>query len=105
MSDPKNGIRLTEAEANALQVACEPGWTGVFSRSQAPHALFPNDSRVSKFKNEIRDTTLAGMQGTVLGSMYHPTLGFGYFVEWDDKPRVAVFVVGWKIGRAPSHGS
>lgn len=97
----QRGLRLTHAEAKALQIACEPGWTGAFTRQQAPEALFPNTCRIIKFKNETGDTTLAGTQGTILGSIYHPTLGFGYFVEWDDKPRVATFVVGWKIGRAP----
>jgi hypothetical protein len=78
----------------------EPGWTGAFTRQQAPGALFANTSRIKKDKGEPGDTTPVGTEGTVLGSYYLPERGFGYFVEWDDKPRVAVFVVGWKLAKA-----
>ncbi len=94
----KNTVSLSDAAAKALGITQEPGWSNPFTRQQAPQARFPNGSRISKYKSETGDITLAGTQGTVLGSLYHPTLGFGYFVEWDDKPRCAVFVVGWKIG-------
>lgn len=98
----KNKVLLTEGETAALQILNEPGWTGGFTRQQACGALFRNDSRVSKTKSEPGDTNLEGATGTVLGSIYHPALGFLYFVEWDNKPRHAVAVVGWRLGRAPS---
>ncbi len=90
-------LRLTEAEAEVLQITCEPGWSGAFTRHQEPGAI-PNGSPITKVKSEAGDLTRTGTHGTVLGSLYHSTLGFGYFVEWKDKPRVAAFVVGWKIG-------
>src|SRR5262249_17567539 len=76
----------------------EDGWSGAFTREQAPQALFSNGTRVKKTKAEPCDTTPLGALATVLGSYYIPEKGVGYFVEWDDKPRVAVFVVGWKLG-------
>jgi hypothetical protein len=98
---PKNAVEMTQEAAEALCIRQESGWTGHFTRQQAPGALFANGSRVIKLKTETGDRNPAGTGATVLGSIYHPALGMGYFVEWDDKPRTAVFVVGWKIGRRP----
>jgi hypothetical protein len=78
----------------------EPGWTGAFTRQQAPGALFANTTRIRKDKSERGDATPLGTEGTVLGSYYVPERGFAYFVEWDDKPRLAVLVLGWKLARA-----
>jgi hypothetical protein len=77
-----------------------PGWTGAFTRDQAQGALFLNKARIKKAKGELQDLTPLGTEGTVLGSLHVPGIGFGYFVEWDNKKRHAIFVVGWKIGRA-----
>lgn len=81
-------------------VRLEPGWVGAFTRQQAPGALFANDTRVKKCKSEPEDLNPAGTEATVLGSLHHPVMGFGYFVEWENRPRHAVFVVGWKLARA-----
>lgn len=82
----------------SLDLRYEPGWVGGFTRQQSPDALYGNGVRIVKAKGERGDGTPLGTGGNVLGSIYHPALGFGYFIEWDDRPRTAVFVVGWKIG-------
>lgn len=78
----------------------EKGWVGAFTREQAPDALFANGARIKKAKGERKDITKLGTTGTVLGSLHAPGVGFGYFVEWDNRKRYAVFVVGWKVARA-----
>lgn len=89
-------------------IGYEPGWLGGFTRNQAPGA-HPNGSRVVKVREEDGDSTPLGTGGTVLGSLDGSALGyrnpdgsvvrFAYFVEWEDKPRVAVGVLDWKIDR------
>ena len=79
-----------------LDLGPEPGWTGQFSRGQAP-GCYPNDSRVEKCAKDPDDARPIGATGTVLGSIRLDGLGSAYFVEWDDMPRCAVFVIGWKL--------
>lgn len=89
-------------------IGYERGWLGGLTRNQAPGA-YPNGSRIMKVGAEDGDSTPLGTGGTVLGSLDGSTLGFvnphgevirfGYFVEWDDRPRTAVFVCDWKIDR------
>lgn len=74
-----------------------PGWFGVFTRAHYPGAL-ENGSRIKKVWEEPGDGTALGTEGTVLGSLGFPDIGVGYFVEWDNRPRVAVFVISKKIG-------
>jgi hypothetical protein len=66
-------------------------------RDQAAEALYPNGTRVLKDKGEPGDATPIGTKGLVLGSISHPEMGVGYFVEWDDKPGVPIFVVERKL--------
>ncbi len=76
-----------------------PGWTGAFTTEQAEGAL-PNGTRIEKTKSEPKDATPGGTPGTILGSISHPGVMNGaimYFVEWDDRPKVAVGVMGWKL--------
>jgi hypothetical protein len=73
-----------------------PGWSGVFTRNQHSGA-YPNGSRVVKVRTEKGDTHAIGARATVLGSIGHPEVGVGYFVEWDSDPRHAVFVMASKI--------
>lgn len=77
-----------------LDLGPEPGWIGNFSRGEAP-GCYPNGTRVEKVKTEPGDAHPIGAQATVLGSIRHP-IGTGYFVEWDARPRHAVFV--WSTG-------
>jgi hypothetical protein len=76
----------------------EAGWHGAFTRDQAREAHFANGVRVEKIRTERGDRTPIGTTGIVLGSIHHERYGTAYFVEWDDKPRVAALVVEWKIG-------
>ncbi|WP_028164140.1 hypothetical protein [Bradyrhizobium elkanii] len=71
----------------------------IFSTKQAPGAL-PNGTQIVKVESEPRDANPIGTRGKVLGSISHPDVGLGYFVEWSHLPGVPVFVVDWKIGRA-----
>jgi hypothetical protein len=70
-----------------------PGYSGLHERDEAPGAI-PNGTRIRKVKSHPGDSHQDGALATVLGSVHHPALGFGYYVEWDDTPRVAVFVAG-----------
>jgi hypothetical protein len=69
------------------------------TRDEAPGAM-KNGTRVRKVVSESGDAHPLGSLATVLGSLHHPTLGYAYFVEWDDRPRTATAVVGAKIDRA-----
>lgn len=88
----------------------ETGWIGVFTRHEAEGAI-PNGTRVVKARRESGDATPVGTCGTVLGSVNAAFLGqdapdgweeitYAYFVEWADRPNVAVGVMDWKIERA-----
>jgi hypothetical protein len=74
-----------------------PGWHGAFTDEQAPEARFKNGARVEKDVCEAGDATPVGTMGTVLGSVYVPGSGTAYFIEWDNRPRWAVFVVEVKL--------
>ena len=76
-----------------------PGWIGIHTQDQAAGAL-SNGTRVRKIKSEPGDTHPIGSLATVLGSLGLPDIGYGYFVEWDVKPRLAVFVIAAKIAAA-----
>jgi hypothetical protein len=73
-----------------------PGYTGLHVRDEAPGAL-PNGTRVRKVASDPADKHRNGDLGTVLGSMSAPLVGVGYFVEWDDSPRQAVFIAGDRV--------
>lgn len=76
------------------------GWLGGFTTRQAEGAM-PNGTRIVKAAEDAPgDLTPMGSPGTVLGSMRHPEKGIAYFIEWDDKPKVAVLAVHWKIKKA-----
>lgn len=77
----------------------EQGWVGIFTRAQAEGAI-PNGETVVKVASEKGDGHPIGARATVLGSLSHPSAGLGYFVEWEDCPRMAVGVIAWKIAKA-----
>ena len=79
-----------------MMLKSEDGWLGTFTRQEADGAMV-NGTRVYKFQSEPGDGHPTGSMGTVLGSLHHPDLGYMYFVEWDESPRVAIGVVERKI--------
>jgi hypothetical protein len=85
--------------ARYFEIREYPGWVGPHSRQQAKDALYHNGVRVRKVKSELTDTMKDGDCGTVLGSIQAPGERPAYFVEWDLAPRLAVFVVEWKLER------
>jgi hypothetical protein len=90
-----------EYDIDAMTPRSEPGWTGVFNRYQlALPGTLAIGTRIAKVKVEPGDSQPLGALGTILGCYGHPDMGVGYFVEWDALPRVAVFVIGWKIAPA-----
>lgn len=81
-----------------LGITTHRGYTGAFTRQQAGKALYPNGARVAKSAEDAGgDLTPLGTVGTVLGSIYDPGQGVAYFIEWDGKPKTAVFCVEWKL--------
>jgi hypothetical protein len=79
------------------------GYAGLHTREQAEGAL-PNGTRIRKVAVDGRDAHPVGTLGTVLGSIKAPPGmpadmpdPFGYFIEWDPTPRVAVFTRSGKI--------
>lgn len=86
----------------------EPDWTGDFTRDQADGAI-PNGTPIQKINSEDKDAHPNGSRGVVLGSVDLRGLGptpagcmptdFVYWVEWQEKPKHAIFVIGSKIAR------
>jgi hypothetical protein len=77
----------------------EPGWVGVFTRNQEL-GTWRNGTRVRKTNSEPGDATPNGTLGTVLGSISSPEVQDGavmYFIEWDNRPKVAVGCMGFKL--------
>ncbi len=82
-----------------MDLRLEPGWFGAFTREEAPGAL-KNGTRIVKVWCEAGDATRLGIQGTVLGSIIHPSIDSGnpmYFIEWDNRLRCAVGTITKKI--------
>lgn len=75
------------------------GYFGAFTRDTARGA-WPNGTRIRKAVSEPGDSTPTGTEGTVLGSLGHPDVGLFYFVEWDNKPRIAVGTISAKLALA-----
>ena len=73
-----------------------PGWIGQFTTAQYPGAI-PNGTRVVKVGWEPGDAHSLRAKATILGSMGHPEVGIGYFVEFEEHPNQAVFIAGAKI--------
>jgi hypothetical protein len=98
-------VPITEAQQAALaQAGAEfryhDGYANQFTRAEYPSAKFRNGSRIIKIRTAPGDVHVVGALGTVLGSIGHPAIGVGYFVEWDDQKKWAIFVVESKIGLA-----
>lgn len=82
------------------------GYVGAFSRAEARGAL-ANGTRIRKRNAEKGDATPEGTEGKILGSVNAlaagvPTaeadeLTYLYFVEWDNRPKVAVGTVDLKV--------
>lgn len=98
-------INLSDEDAKNLGIHREPGWTGAFTRNQAPGAL-PNGTRVIKTNSEPGDICPNGTPGTVLGSMSEPAVQDGaicYFIEWAPRPKTAVAAMAFKVREAYTH--
>jgi hypothetical protein len=93
MTDEHRALRALIAS-----VGPQEGWEGEFTRGSYPGAWEPG-TRVVKVRGAPDDAHQPGEQGVVLGSIGHPVLGPGYFLEWDDMPRRAVFTIGTKLAR------
>lgn len=79
----------------------EKGWTNLFTRNQGEGAI-PNGTRIRKCKPVHRDERYftVGSTGTILGSYEKAVMQstqieyYGYFVEWDSKPKHAYYCNG-----------
>lgn len=81
---------------DVMYLHMEEGWLGMFTRDQVEGAL-ANGTRIVKVKMDPGDARNVGATGTVLGSIRVPDMPIGYFIEWDQQSRHAVFCVEWKI--------
>jgi hypothetical protein len=64
---------------------------------------WPNGTRVQKRNSKADDGHADGALGTVLGSIGAGGL-LGYFVAWDDRPGLPVFVAGPRLVTAAPGG-
>jgi hypothetical protein len=85
-----------DATIKALGLREYAGFSGLHTRDQAAGAI-PNGARVEKVASAPGDTHQDGAAATILGSIHHPKVGYGYFVAWDTHPRAAVFVAGSRV--------
>jgi hypothetical protein len=69
-----------------------PGYDAPFADSQFVGAKFANGARV------VGDF---GDQGTVLGSIWIPTLGVAYFVAWERHPKQPILTIESRFTAAP----
>jgi hypothetical protein len=101
MSIVKNYFELEpdDPAAEHFNIREYVGWTGAYTTDQAKGA-YANGTVVLKAMSELGDLVKNGARGRVLGSMHHPGMGYGYFVEWDQNPRVAVLVTEKRLRRA-----
>lgn len=97
--DQFDAFTFSDELVRELEIKMHPGYQTMFTR-QERKGMAKNGTRVFKCNVDPGDTRPIGAKGTVLGSFWHPSLGPAYFIEWDDKPRLAVFVLQWKIARA-----
>jgi hypothetical protein len=100
MSIKPREIDISEI-ADSLDIRNEDGWHGAFTRNSVRQAVFARGERIYKARHEPGDSTPVGTSGFVLGSIYLPEWGVGYFVEWSNRPRSAIFVVQAKITNTP----
>lgn len=85
------------------------GLLGAHVNTTAPGA-WPRNTRVKKRNSEAGDATPNGTGGRVLGSLAsplelrnaYPDLSYCYFVEWDDKPGIAIGTIDLKVELAES---
>lgn len=73
-----------------------PGYRGAFTKGTARGA-YPTGTRVEKIVGEMSDGHAIGEEGTILGSVGSPLLGYAYFIEWDADPGFAVMSLDKKI--------
>jgi len=76
--------------------ATKPGYIGHYIEGQADGAV-PNGQRVVKVADEKGDAHTLGDTATVISSYAHPELGLMYFIEWDDRPKLIVACISWKL--------
>jgi hypothetical protein len=81
-----------------MHLRTEDGWRGLFTREEVAGA-YSNGTRIVKIKKDPDDARPIGTRGTVLGSIKVGDMPTCYFIEWDGRPREAVFCVDWKIER------
>jgi hypothetical protein len=92
------GGSVMDATDSKLKLDNHPGYMGAFTTQQAEGA-YPNGTRIIKQNSKKGDATKDGTKGKILGSVAvppmpeYPGVKFLYFMEWDDKPKVAVSMV------------
>lgn len=113
-TEERHDTRPAQAE-NLLMLGPEPDYEGIFTRNQAPGAI-ENGAYIVKRNSEHGDATQEGESGIVLGSILiadsmraamaqesnaNQAILSGsthvYFIEWSNRPKVAIGVMGYKI--------
>jgi hypothetical protein len=88
---------IDERTAQIFEIREYPGYLASFTKQEAEGA-WKNGTRVIKNGCDPEgDLTKDGVAGTILGSMGNTVIGYGYFVEWDDKPLMPSLCVPQKL--------
>jgi hypothetical protein len=87
--------------------ASRPFSNSIFCFYSQAHGAIPNGARVEKIHSEPGDEHQDGDRGAVIGSIgpiLHLVTGemaYGYWIGWDDRPELPVFIVGDRIQETP----
>jgi hypothetical protein len=83
--------------AALLGIQDHPGYLLPFSENQAEGAWANGSCVVKNGSDPGGDLTPDGIKGKILGSLKTPDGRYGYFVEWDNKPKMPIFCVEEKM--------
>ncbi len=86
-----------ERTAAFFRIEEHPGYLTPFCKNQAEGA-WENGSYIVKHGSDPGgDVTPDGIKGIILGSLKAPSGKYGYFVEWENKPKIAIFCAEEKM--------
>lgn len=88
---------LNGLTAISLGIRNHPGYLTPFCKKQAAGAWANGSCVVKSGSDPGGDVTPDGIKGKILGSLKAPNGGYAYFVEWENKPKFAIFCTEEKM--------